>query len=73
MLEYDLDRNEMVLLAGCSRHSCNCINRNTHDGNEYAECLEFKIQYETRVFSSVLSPYLRREILNRLCNYRVHH
>ena len=54
----------MVLLAGCCRRSCNCINRNTHDGNEYAECLEFKIQYETRVFSNEFFPYLRSEILN---------
>ena len=64
MLEHNSDRNEMVLLAGCCRRSCNCINRNTHDGNEYAECLEFKIQYETRVFSNEFFPYLRSEILN---------
>jgi NRAMP (natural resistance-associated macrophage protein)-like metal ion transporter len=31
----------MVLLASCCHRTCNYINRNTHDGNEYAKCLVF--------------------------------
>ncbi len=33
----------MVLLANCCRRTCNCINRNTHDGNEYSKYLVYRL------------------------------
>ncbi len=36
---FDSDWDEMVLLASCCHGTCNCINRNTHDGDENAKCL----------------------------------
>ena len=69
-LEKDI-KNEVVLLDNISGCICSRNNRNTHDRNEYAKCLEFKISMKPRVFSNVLFPYLRQEVLNRLYNYRV--
>jgi hypothetical protein len=38
-VNYSILGGLMVILAGCCHRTCNCINCNTHDGNEYAKCL----------------------------------
>ena len=38
-VNYSIQRGSMVLLANCCRRTCNCINRNTHDGNDNSKYL----------------------------------